>query len=704
MTAIAVPPVMTATERGDRRSEVAVAAGFVFVIGLLVVPLPSVILDLFLAASIGLSITVLLVTLYANEPVEFSSFPLLLLLLTLFRLALNVASTRLILSKGHAGEVIQAFGQFVIGGNYVVGIVLFLILVAINFIVITKGAGRVAEVAARFTLDAMPGKQMAIDADLSAGLIDEAQARKRREEIARQADFYGAMDGASKFVKGDAVAAILITAINIVGGIIIGVVQRDLSFADSASTYTILTVGEGLVSQLPALIVSTAAGIMVTRATESTRVGVVLTQQLGSQPRAMWMAAAVLGAFGLIPGLPALPFLLLGGTFALLARGADAGVTKRAAEAAAGTALVGGPRGANAGPVEEVADPLRDLLQIDPIELEVGYALIPLVDEKQGGDLLERIGLLRKQAAMELGILIPQIRIRDDIRLPANEYVIKLRGAEIARAEVMPRFLLALDTGTVVAPIEGMATIDPSFGMPARWIAPTRRADAEASGYVVVEPTTMVSTHLMETMKAHAADLLGRQDVQQMVDSLKKTHPALVEELIPNRVTLALLHRVLQRLLRERVPIRDLVSILEALGDAAETTKDAEALTEHVRRSLGNVIARLYMDTDGSVRAITVGARLEASLMGLFSPRMQQGGMMLGPDQLANLLRDLGNLSAMYSAEGRGVPLVVPPSLRVGIRRLVEPVLPQLPVVSLAELPASVTLNTVATWDLNHAS
>ncbi len=696
MTAAAIP-IETQTA-GDRRAEIGIGIGIVFIIALLVVPLPPLVLDLFLAASIGLSLTVLLVTLNTREGLEFSSFPLLLLVLTLFRLALNVASTRLILADGHAGAVIQAFGQFVIGGNYAVGIVLFLILVAINFVVITKGAGRVAEVAARFTLDAMPGKQMAIDADLSAGLIDEAEARRRRSAVSREADFYGAMDGASKFVKGDAIAAVLITAINIVGGIFIGVVQRGLPFTEAASTYTILTVGEGLVSQVPALIVSVAAGIMVTRATENARVGSILVRQLGAQPRAMWMAAAVLASFGLVPGLPALPFLLLGGGFALLARAAR-GMQDRKTQSDADAA-------AASAPVEElpINAPLQDLLQIDPIELEVGSALIGLVDEKQGGDLLERIGLLRKQAALELGILIPQIRIRDDIRLPANEYVIKLRGAEIARAEVMPRFLLALDTGAVAQPVEGMATVDPSFGMPARWIAPARRADAEASGYVVVEPTTMVATHLMETMKGHAAELLGRQDVQQMVEALKKTHPALVDELIPSKITLALLHRVLQRLLRERIPIRDLVSILEALGDAADLTKDAEALTEHVRRALGNVIARLYMEGDGTVRAITMGPKLEAALMTLFSPRGGTPGTMLGPDQLAGLLRDLGTLSQMYAADGHAVPLIVSPSLRVGVRRLVEPVLPQLPVVSLAELPASVTLNTVATWDVANAA
>ena len=689
--------VLPELNRGKRTAEIGLALGVVFVIALLVVPLPSFLLDLFLATAIGLSVVVLLVSLYTTDPLEFSSFPALLLLLTLFRLALNVSSTRLILAKGDAGEVIQAFGQFVVGGNYAVGIVLFLILIGINFIVITKGAGRVAEVAARFTLDAMPGKQMAIDADLGAGLIDESQARKRRDEIARQADFYGAMDGSSKFVKGDAIAGLLITAINIIGGIFIGVVQRGLSFSEAASTYTILTVGDGLVSQIPALVVSTAAGLMVTNAGGGTRMGPQLASQLGAHPKAMWMASGVLAFFAAVPGLPKMPFLILAVGTAGLARLAGKAETKRMDDAAQANAVETAP--------VETPDPMQDLLQIDPIELEVGYALIPLVDERQGGDLLERISLLRKQAALELGMLIPQIRIRDDIRLPANEYVIKLRGSEIARAEVMPRFLLALDTGGVIQQIDGMDTVDPSFGMPARWIASARRSEAESFGYVVVEPSTMVATHLMEMLKGSAAELLGRQDVQEMVEMLKKTHPALVDEIIPGKLSLGVLHRVLQRLLRERVPIRDLVSILEALGDAADQTKDPEILTEHVRRALSNVIARLYMDVTGGIRAVTMGPRLEQALAGLFGPRAgQAGATLLTPDTLAALLRELNNVSLSHNSEGRPLPLIVPPNLRVGVRRLVEPVMPQLPVISLAELPPTITLSSIATWEMPYGA
>ena len=693
----AVAPMLATDGRNRRGAEVVLAFAVLFIVALLMVPLPGVMLDLFLATSIGMSLVVLLVALYTTDPLEFSAFPSLLLLLTLFRLALNVCSTRLILTEGHAGAVIQSFGEFVIGGNYAVGLVLFLILIGINFIVITKGAGRVAEVAARFTLDAMPGKQMAIDADLSAGLIDEKQARKRRDEISRQADFYGAMDGSSKFVKGDAIAGLLITAINIVGGIFIGAFQKGLPIGQALSQYTVLTVGDGLVTQIPALIISTAAGIMVTHSAGGTRMGSALATQIGGHPRAMYMAGGVLGAFGLVPGLPKVPFLVLGAGIAAIGRVADAAERKRLIQEAEA-------RHAEAPPAP-TADPMSDLLQIDPIELEVGYALIPLVDEKQGGDLLERISMLRKQGAQELGILVPAIRIRDDIRLPANEYVIKLRGAEIARGEVMPRFLLALDTGRVIGNVEGIDTIDPSFGMPARWIATTKRVEAESLGYIVVEPATVVATHLMEKLKSSAADLLGRQDVQEMVDTLKKTHPALVDDVIPGKLTLGVLHRVLQRLLKERVPIRDLVTILEAVADAADQTKDPEILTEHARRALTNTIARLHMDEHGVVRGINIGPRLEMALVSLFTPRANQNpATMLTPDTLGALLRDLDQMSSTTMVEGRPLPLLSPPSLRVGLRRLVEPVLPNLPVVSLAELPPYVKLSAVATWETSHAA
>lgn len=679
---------------GARTAELGVIIGVVFMVGLLVLPLPAMILDLLLAASIASSLLVLLVALNTKDPLDFSTFPTVLLLLTLFRLALNVSSTRLILGDGSAGAVIEAFGAFVIGGNYAVGIVIFLILVAINFIVITKGAGRIAEVAARFTLDAMPGRQMSIDADLSAGLIDDAEARRRRDEIAREADFFGAMDGAAKFVRGDAIAGLLIAGINIVGGIFIGMVQRGMPIGQAMSRYTILTVGDGLVSQIPALIVSIAAGIMVTYSSDGARLGSALLTQVGAQPRALWVASAFLTGLALVPGLPMLPFLALAGASALGARAAAAHTLAAVADS---VEVVQAREVAPAAPENAV----HDLLQVDPVELEVGYGLIPLVDETQGGDLLERIRLLRKQAAQELGILIPRIRVRDDIRIVPNEYVIRLRGSEIARAELMPRMLLALDTGAVYEQVDGIPTHDPSFGMPGVWVDAALRGQAEAAGYVVVEPSTVIATHLMETLKSCAAELLGRQDVQEMVDALRKSYPALVEEVVPARVPLGILHRVLQRLLRERVPIRDMVTILEALADVGEHMKDPEALTEHVRRHLGKVIAEQYADATGTVRGIGVAPRLEATLLGFFSPR---GGKLPTelptPAQLTALLRRLDQLTRSTGDDPRPVPVISPPGLRVGIRRLIEPVLPNVPVISLAELPPQVNLQTIATWDL----
>jgi len=680
-------------------SEILVVAGIVAVLGLMVFPLPSAILDLFLALSIASSLLVILVSLYVDKPLQFSSFPALLLLLTLFRLSLNVNSTRLILGTGEAGKVIESFGNFVIGGNTAVGVVIFLILVAINFIVITKGAGRVAEVAARFTLDAMPGRQMSIDGDLSAGLIDETEAKQRREEVSREADFYGAMDGAAKFVRGDAIAGLLITAINILGGLFVGVIQRGMPLGRALQEYTLLTVGDGLVTQIPALIISTAAGIMVTSSSGGGRVAETVIKQIGFRSKPAWLASGFLASLAILPGLPTLPFLALAGGAALLARFSGEEEKKREAT------LVSGPPEKQMEALPPQSTPVQDLLQIDPVEVEIGYALIPLVDESQGGDLMERIRLLRKQAAQEMGILVPPIRIRDDVRLPPDEYAVKIRGSEVASGNIRPRLVLALDTGGVVSEIPGEETLDPSFGMPARWIPKSKRVDAETNGYVVVEPTSVVATHLMETLKGNAAELLGRQDVQEMVDTLKESYPALVEEVIPSRISLGVLHRVLQRLLKERVPIRDLVTILETLADVSEQTKDPEALTEHVRRSMANVIVEMHQSEDGSVHGITIGPRLEAALMGLFSPRGGgSGSAMLNPDRLTGLLGQLDQLARAYGEDVRSIPLITPPGLRVGIRRLIEPVLPQIPVVSLAELPAHVNLQSVATWELDHAA
>jgi flagellar biosynthesis protein FlhA len=676
------------------RSEALVAVGVIGILGLLVVPLPPFVLDVLLALSLGLSVIVVLVTLSATDPLEFSVFPSLLLILTLFRLGLNVSSTRLILSHGEAGRVIAAFGDAVIGGNYVVGMVIFLILVVINFMVITKGAGRVAEVAARFTLDAMPGRQMSIDADLGAGIIDEAEARRRREEIARYADFYGAMDGAAKFVRGDAVAGLIIVAINLVGGFVIGMTQRGLSAAEALTTYSTLTVGDGLVTQIPALIVSTSAGIIVTYGAGGSQIGPTILGQLGRHSGALWMTAGILGVLGMVPGMPLLPFVGLA-----LAAAAAAALThqRQSASQAAAAAPVSAPP-TNAAP------PMHDLLRVEPLELDVGYALVALVDETQGGDLLQRIALLRQQVALELGIIVPPIRIRDDIQLASTAYCIKLRGTEIARGEVLPRYLLALNTSGRAEPIEGIQIVEPSFGLPAVWIAPERSADAEALGYRVVEPRTVLATHLMEAVRRRAADLLGRQETRELVDNLKQNHPALIDDLVPGKIPLGTLHRVLQRLLKERVPIRDLVTILETLADAAEQTKDPEVLTEYARHALSKTIARLFADTDGTVRGITIGPDLETALGTLFAPRLAKGGAVPDPAALTSSLRLLSNLIDRTRRDGQPRPLITPATLRVGVRRLIEPIMPDLPVVSLGELPPDMPVESLGTWELARAA
>ncbi len=605
---------VTSLRRSAPSAETWLGLAVVVVVGLLIIPLPPLLLDILLTFSLAMSILILLVTVSTRDPLEFSIFPSLLLLITLLRLGLNVNSTRLILGTGHAGNVIAAFGKVVIGGNYVVGLVIFLILVVINFIVITKGAGRIAEVAARFTLDAMPGRQMSIDADLGAGLIDEIEARRRREEISRYADFYGAMDGAAKFVRGDAVAGLLITAINLVGGFVIGISQRGLSAGDALTTYTALTVGDGLITQIPALIVSTAAGILVTYGSSSPSVGPAIATQLTRHQGALWISSAVLALLGLIPGFPIVPFLALSAACAGAAwMVRQKGVAKAAAEAELASAPAAAPR------LE--APVLRDLMQVEPLELEVGYALVPLVDESGKGDLLQRIGIMRKQLALELGIVIPPARIRDNIQLPANEYVIKMRGIRVASAEIMPRYLMALDPNGIAAPIDGMRTRDPSFGLPAVWVQPERRVDAEASGYSVVEPQTVLSTHMMETIRRHAADLLSRQNVRELLDALKETHPALVDDVVPGKLSLGSVHRVLQRLLKEGIPIRDLATILETLSDAAEQTKDPELLTEHVRRALASVLVQMFNEGDGTIRGITMGPRMETALMALLNRR-----------------------------------------------------------------------------------
>ncbi|NNF06043.1 MAG: flagellar biosynthesis protein FlhA, partial [Candidatus Eisenbacteria bacterium] len=672
-------------------AETALAVGVVVIISLLIIPLPPYILDVFLALSLALSVVILLVVLSVRDPIEFNIFPSMLLLITLFRLGLNVSSTRLILSSGSAGQVITAFGDFVVGGNLVVGLVIFLILVVINFVVITKGAGRIAEVAARFTLDAMPGRQMSIDADLGAGIIDETEAKERREEISNAADFYGSMDGAAKFVRGDAVAGIIITAINLVGGFIIGMTQRDMSAMGALTTYSSLTVGDGLVTQIPALVVSTASGMLVTFGSSKTAVASSLGTQLTRNPNSLWTVSGILALFAIIPGLPPLPFLLMAAGAASLAYH----VTQRKPEAP-----VEGEKPKDSVSPTQMPQ-VQELVTVDPLELEIGYGLVPLVDDKQSGDLLQRVGILRKQLAMELGIMVPPIRIRDNMQLAAESYSVKVRGIRVGGGELLMRRMLALNTDNL-KPIDGMATVDPSFGIPGYWINPDQRIQAESFGYTVVDPATVLTTHIMEMIRQHAADLLGRQNVQELLDGLKESHPSLVEDVVPNKVSLGVLHRVLQRLIREGIPIRDLVSILESVTDASEQTSDPELLTEHVRRSLSMAIAQMLGDANGVVRAIAVGPKLEVALMQTFSPGQGETG--LEPNSLARALEALSAILGGHRHDGPPIPIITPPSLRIGIRRLIEPSFPRQPVVSLAELPPQTPVETISLWEIPNES
>ncbi len=672
-------------------SDLVLATGVVLILGIMMIPLPTFVLDLLLSTSLALSLVILLMTIYTPRPLSFSVFPTVLLLTTLFRLSLNVASTRVILLNGHGGKVIEAFGNFVVGGNFAVGIVAFTILSVIQFVVITKGAGRIAEVAARFMLDGMPGKQMAIDADLNAGLIDEMEAKKRREEISSQADFYGAMDGASKFVRGDAVAGLIITLINVAGGFLIGVLQMKMSLADSARTFTLLTVGDGLMAQVPALIVSTAAGLLVTRADRESKLGEQIGRQLGSQPNAILSAAAVIGVLGLVPGLPTIAFLTLAGITAAI------GLAARTAAAQAEAAPVAGKDKAEDEKPEEV----ERFLSVDPLEVELGYGLIPLLDETAGGDLLKRVTLVRRQSALDLGLVVPPVRIRDNVRLKSNEYILKIRGTEVGRGEVHSGQLLAMDPGTAEGGLRGIDTKEPVFGLPAVWIEASERSKAEVQGYTVVEAPAVVATHLSEIVKSHAGDLLSRQDVQKLIDHVKEVDKAVVDELIPNLMTVGGVQKVLQRLLKERLSIRDMVTILESLADNAPLTKDLESLTEGVRQALGRSIVRTYEDSRGVVSVMTVDPALEQQLADQLTAGDRGYELAVDP-QIAN---------RVYEAVGRLVPAALAASahpillcthvVRPYLRQLLEPVFPNVVVLSYREVSSASQVKSIGTVRLS---
>lgn len=664
-----------------KQSDIAMALGLVAIIVVMVIPIPAFIIDLCLALSIAVALAVLLTALYVSEPLEFSVFPGLLLVVTLFRLSLNVATTRLILGEAYGGTIIQAFGSFVVKGNYVVGLVIFLILVVINLIVITKGSGRIAEVAARFTLDAMPGKQMAIDADLNQGMIDEQEARTRRSKISKEADFYGAMDGASKFVRGDAVAGLLITAINIIGGFTVGMLQMNMNFKEALTTYTLLTVGDGLVSQIPALIISVSAGIVVARAANESNLGRDVAKQLLGYPRAIYIASGVLAFFAVTPGLPTVPFLVLAGaTFALARISAGSReLAKAKGKEEKDTALA-----------KKQPDRMEDFILVDPLEIEIGYGLIPLVEGGPGGDLLDRITGLRRQFAMETGHVIPPVRIRDNTQLSPNVYVIKIRGTETARSELRPGMLLALSPGEGARKIEGIPTREPSFDLPALWIPRSEKEQAQTAGYTVIEPAAVLVTHLSEILKQEGHRLMSREAVQELLDAVKKTHKAVVEELVPAQLGIGQVQKVLQNLLKEGLPIRDMATILETLADYAVVSKDAGFLTEAVRVALSKTIAERYEDEPGRLSAITVDPKVEQMISDGLRMSAKEGTEFSMPSVVVKKMTDkVKDLSRSMLGRGYQPIVVTAPGVRGSIRRLIEPEMPNLIVLSAGELPPS---------------
>lgn len=682
-----------------KHSDLLVAVGVLLIIAMMIIPLPTALLSFFLVLNLTFSLLILMITMYSKEPLQFSIFPSMLLLTTLFRLSLNISSSRLILLEGDAGSVIEGFGNFVVGGNAVVGFIVFVILVIIQFIVITRGAERVAEVAARFTLDAMPGKQMSIDADLNAGVINDAEARARRRAIQREADFYGAMDGASKFVKGDAIAGIIIVVVNLIGGFVIGAIEKGTDdLLGILHQYSLLTVGDGLVTQIPALLISTATGIVVTRAASDSDMGTDIVGQLSSQPKAMYIVSVVLALLAVIPGLPAFPFL----TVALLTGGLgyliDLGVRTRdeslREEASAGVAAA--PAGEPLKPESVVS-----LLPIDPMEIELGYALLPLADPNQGGDLMERVVAIRRQCALDLGLVLPYIRVRDNIQLRPTNYVVKLKGVEITQGEIYPDHYLAMDPGSVAEEVPGTATTEPAFGLPALWVSAANKERAEMAGYTVVDPPTVVATHLTEIVRSHAHELLGRQEVQVLLNTVKESHPAVVEELVPNLLTLGEMQKILQNLLREGVSIRDLVSILESVADQARNTRDTDLLTEAARQRLGRAIIRqLGIGHDSTLAVITLHPDLETKLTGAIDRREGSVYFALQPDTVQEMLNSLVEQVNRATSLGHSPVVLASPNIRIWLKRLSERVAPRLTVLSYNEVDPSLKVEAVGMVNL----
>ncbi|OZB97816.1 flagellar biosynthesis protein FlhA [Paenibacillus sp. XY044] len=673
--------------------EITILTGVIGIVMMMILPIPTWLLDVLLVINISLALIILLVAMNTQEALQFSIFPSLLLITTLFRLALNISTTKLILSEGFAGDVVQTFGSWIARGEIAVGFIVFLILVVVQFIVITKGSERVAEVAARFTLDAMPGKQMSIDADLNAGMINEQQARERRRKVEREADFYGAMDGASKFVKGDAIASIIILLINLVGGFIIGIAMRGLSFQDAMSTYSVLTIGDGLVSQIPALLISTASGLIVTRSSSEGNLANDLTKQLLSYPKLLYIVAATITLLGLFTPIHLITTLPLAGLLAFAAYRMQRNMDRKQIEV---------EQQEEEQQIEEVRSPesVINLLQVDPIEFEFGYGLIPLADTQQGGDLLDRIIMIRRQCALELGLVVPVIRIRDNIQLKPNEYVIKIKGNTVGSGELLLNHYLAMSPGYDDESITGIETLEPAFGLPALWIDEATKDRAELSGYTVVDPPSVVATHLTELIKKHAHELLGRQETKTLVDNLRENYPVLVDELIPSVLSIGDVQKVLAKLLREKISIRDLVSIFETLADYGQYTKDPDVLTEYVRQALSRQITQQFSREGETLRVITVGPTLEKKIADSVQQTDQGSYLAMDPVSTQTVYQKLSEQINRLLQSGQQPILLASPTIRMYLRQVIERTMQDIPVLSYSELEPNVEIQSVGVVNL----
>ncbi|UJF35359.1 flagellar biosynthesis protein FlhA [Paenibacillus hexagrammi] len=676
-----------------RVKDLLVLIGIIGIVLMMVVPIPIPLLDFLLIINISIALMIILVGMNTQEALQFSIFPSLLLITTLFRLALNVSTTRNILAHAEAGNVVRTFGSFVAAGNIVVGFVVFLILVLVQFIVITKGSERVAEVAARFTLDAMPGKQMSIDADLNAGLINESQARERRQKIEREADFYGAMDGASKFVKGDAIAGIIILIINLLGGFIIGMTMKGMSFQEALETFSILTIGDGLVSQIPALLISTAAGIIVTRASSEGNLGHDITSQITSQPKLLYIVSGTLVMLGIFTPIHWYTTFPIAGLLVFAAMKMQKNLERQAIQE---------EQMVEEQQIEEVRSPesVISLLQVDPIEFEFGYGLIPLADTGQGGDLLDRIILIRRQCALELGIVVPVIRIRDNIQLRPNEYIIKIKGNTVARGELLLNHYLAMSPGIEDDSISGIETTEPAFGLPAIWIDEVTKERAELSGYTVVDPPSVVATHLTETIKKHSHELLGRQETKALIENVRESYPALVDDLIPSVLSIGDVQKVLAKLLKEKISVRDLVTILETLADYGSYTKDPEILTEYVRQALSRQITLQFTTTGDSLKVITVGPSVEKKIADSVQQSDQGSYLALDPSSSQIIYHRVSEQVSKLIQSGQQPVILTSPTIRMYLRQLLERTLQDIPVLSYSELEPSVEIQSMGVVNL----